>query len=339
MKTRVTVISVRFSAALAFAFAGGALAQAFPSTPITLVVPWPPGGGSDIAMRMVADAASKRLGQPMVVVNKPGAGGTIGLKEVASAKPDGTTLGMVATGAIFAQYNNPNANAMADFEPIAFFGDDPALLSANAKTGFKSVADFVAAAKANPGKFKNGNDQPGGSSFITASLLEKKLGVRLVKVPYAGFAPTVQALLSGEVDTVTVPAPDIVQHQKSGAANLLGVAGTSRHFMTPDVPTFREQGIDFVSGTWRVIVGPKGIPADRLATLDRVRTYDRPLIVIAGILLGLGILFSMATSPVATAAPLIAVSAVRRHANSRLLRRMSHRSAPRPVAFKRLPLA
>lgn len=256
------------AAAGAMCLVGIAVAQAFPAQPITLVVPWPPGGGSDIAMRMVADAASKKLSVPVVVVNKPGAGGTIGLKEVATAKPDGYTLGMIATGAVFAQYNNPNANAIADFDLIAFFGDDPSLLTASAKSGIKSVAEFVAAAKAAPGKLKNGNDQPGGSSYITAALMEKKLGVRVVKVPYAGFAPTVQALLSGEIDTVTVPAPDIVQHQKSGAVRILAVAGIERHFLAPDVPTFREQGIDFVAGAWRVIAGPKGIPPDRLAHLE-----------------------------------------------------------------------
>ncbi len=267
---RMLGIVIRCAAAVtgSLCLFGTASAQAFPSQPITLVVPWPPGGGSDIAMRMVADAATKKMGVPMVVINKPGAGGTIGLKEVATSKPDGYTLGMIATGAVFAQYNNPNANAIADFDLIAFFGDDPSLLTASAKSGIKSIAEFVAAAKAAPGKLKNGNDQPGGSSYITAALMEKKLDVRLIKVPYAGFAPTVQALLSGEIDTVTVPAPDVVQHQKSGAVRILAVAGTERHFLVPEVPTFREQGFDFVAGAWRVIAGPKGIPADRLAFLE-----------------------------------------------------------------------
>lgn len=264
----VRSIRAVLSGVLLAAAAGTAFAQAFPSQPVTLVVPWPPGGGSDIAMRLVADSASRKFGVPVVVVNKPGAGGSIGLKEVATAKPDGYTIGMMATGAVFAQYNNPNASALGDFDLIAFMGDDPSALSASAKTGFKNVADFVAAAKANAGKIKNGNDQPGGSSHITASLMEKKLGVRITKVPYAGFAPTVQALLAGELDTVTVPIPDIVQHHKSGAARVLGVAGNERHFLAPDVPTFKEQGIDFVAGVWRVIVGPKGIAADRAATLE-----------------------------------------------------------------------
>jgi tripartite-type tricarboxylate transporter receptor subunit TctC len=246
----------------------GAIAQAFPSQPITMIVPWPPGGGSDIAMRLVADAASKRMGQPMVVVNKPGAGGTIGLKEMASSKPDGYTIGMVATGAVFAQYNNPNANALVDFEPIVFFGEDPFVLAVNAKSTAKTVADYIALAKGAPGKVRNGNDQPGGSSHVAASMLERALGLRLNKVAYAGYAPTVQALLSGEVESVTVPPPDIVQHLKSGAARALGVASAQRHYLIPDVPTFREQGVDFISGSWRFIAGPKGMPADRLATLE-----------------------------------------------------------------------
>lgn len=256
------------AAAGSMAAVPAALAQAFPAQPITMIVPWPPGGGSDIAMRLVSDAASRRMGQPMVVVNRPGAGGTIGLKEMASAKPDGYTIGMVATGAIFAQYNNANANALSDFEPIVFFGEDPFTLSVSAKSPLKSVADYIALAKGAPGKVRNGNDQPGGSSHVAASMLERALGLRLNKVPYAGYAPTVQALLSGEVESVTVPPTDIVQHLKSGAARSLGVASAQRHYLIPDVPTFREQGIDFISGSWRYIAGPKGIPADRLATLE-----------------------------------------------------------------------
>ena len=243
-------------------------AQAFPSQPITMIVPWPPGGGSDIAMRLVSDVASKKLGTPMVVVNKPGAGGTIGLKEMSMAKPDGYTIGMVATGAIFAQYNNANANALSEFEPIAFFGEDAFVLSVSAKSSIKTLAEYVAQAKANPGKLRNGNDQPGGSSHVAASVMERRLGIRLNKVPYAGYAPTVQALLSGEVESVTVPPPDIVQHLKAGTARALGVAGIERNFMVPDVPTFREQGMDFVAGSWRYIAGPKGMPADRLALLE-----------------------------------------------------------------------
>ena len=247
---------------------GPAHAQAFPSQPITLVVPWPAGGGSDTAMRLTADAATKRMGVPVVVVNKPGAGGTVGIKEAMSAKPDGYTLAMIATGAVFAQYNNPNANALDEMQPIVFFGDDPSAITINPKLGFKNVAELVAYAKANPGKLKNGNDQPGGSSHVAAAMFERGLGIRLTKVPYAGFAPTVQALLSGEIDMASVALPDVIEHHSGGKLRILGVASDKRHFKAPDVPTLREQGFPIVSGLWRVIAAPKGLPADRLKALE-----------------------------------------------------------------------
>jgi tripartite-type tricarboxylate transporter receptor subunit TctC len=243
-------------------------AQAFPSQPITLIVPWPAGGGSDTAMRLTADAATKRMGVPVVVVNKPGAGGTVGIKEAMSAKPDGYTLAMIATGAVFAQYNNPNANALDEMQPIVFFGDDPSAITINPKLGFKNVADLVAYAKANPGKLKNGNDQPGGSSHVAAAMFERGLGIRLTKVPYAGFAPTVQALLSGEIDMASVALPDVVEHHAGGKLRVIGVASDKRHFKAPDVPTFREQGFPIISGLWRVIAAPKGLPPDRLKVLE-----------------------------------------------------------------------
>ena len=247
---------------------GAAHAQAFPSQPITLIVPWPAGGGSDTAMRLTADAVTKRMGVPVVVVNKPGAGGTVGIKEAMSAKPDGYTLAMIATGAVFAQYNNPNANALDEMQPIVFFGDDPSAITINPRLGFKNVADLVAYAKANPGKLKNGNDQPGGSSHVAAAMFERGLGIRLTKVPYAGFAPTVQALLSGEIDMASVALPDVVEHHAGGKLRILGVASDKRHFKAPDVPTFREQGFPIISGLWRVIAAPKGLPPERLKVLE-----------------------------------------------------------------------
>ncbi|MBM3506798.1 MAG: tripartite tricarboxylate transporter substrate binding protein [Alphaproteobacteria bacterium] len=247
---------------------GAAQAQAFPSQPIQLVVPWPPGGGSDTAMRMTADAATKRMGVPVVVLNKPGAGGTVGIKEVMSSKPDGYMLAMIATGAIFAQYNNPNANALDEMEPVVFFGDDPSAITINPKLGFKNLKELVDYAKANPGKLKNGNDQPGGSSHVAASVFEKGLGIRLTKVPYAGFAPTVQALLSGEVDMASIALPDVIEQHAAGKLRILGVSAKARHFKAPEVPTFEEQGFPVISGLWRVIAAPKGTPADRLKVLE-----------------------------------------------------------------------
>lgn len=261
---------------------GAAQAQdAFPTKPVTLIVPWAAGGGSDISMRLLAEAASPHLGQPIVVVNRPGAGGAEGTREIASATPDGYTIGMDGTGLIARTYSNPNANAYTDLLPIAFFGLDPGALVTNPATGFENVADFVAAAKASPGAVVNGNDQPGGTSYINASVIEKELDLELTKVPYEGFAPTVTALLAGEVMTATVPVPDAIEHHKAGALRILGVTDTARHFMAPDVPTFQEQGFDVVVGAWRIIMGPNGIPADRLAVLESalLKTLSDPAFI------------------------------------------------------------
>jgi len=263
-----TVLAV---AALAVAGVMGSTAMAqdaFPSKPVTLIVPWAAGGGSDISMRLLAEAASQRLGQPIVVVNRPGAGGAEGTREIASAVPDGYTIGMEGTGLIARTYTNPNANAYTDLLPIVFFGADPGAVVTNPSTGFNTAADFVEAAKAAPESVVNGNDQPGGTSYINAAVIENTLGIQLTKVPYEGFAPTVTALLSGEVMTATVPVPDAIEHHKAGTLRILGVTDTKRHFMAPDVPTFQEQGFDVVVGAWRVVIGPNGIPQDRLAILE-----------------------------------------------------------------------
>ncbi len=249
---------------------GAAQAQdKYPSKPVTLIVPWSAGGGSDTSMRLLAAAAQKYLGQPIVVENKPGAGGAEGTRAIAGAKPDGYTIGMVGNGVVARQYSNPNANKVSDLQTIAFFGADPSALTANPKTGFKGVADFVKDAKAHPGKIKNGNDKPGGASYIAASVMESDLGVKVTKVPYNGYAPTVTALVAGEVDTATVPIPDVIEHAKAGKLVILGVMDTKRHFLAPNVPTFKEQGFNVVVGSWRMIAGPKGIPADRLAKLEK----------------------------------------------------------------------
>lgn len=260
---------------------GQVQAQDFPSKPLTVIVPWSPGGGSDRSMRLVADTASKYFGQSVIVVNKPGAGGANGTRAIASAKADGYTMGMVGAGVVARQYNNPNANPLSDLIPIAFFGADPAALSARASTGFKSVSDFVKAAKSKPGSIKNGNDQPGGSSYVAIAIMEGALGVKTTRVPYKGYAPTVAALLAGEVQTATVPVPDAIEHHKAGKIRILGVASTQRHFVAPDVKTFKEQGFDVVAGSWRTIVAPAGVPAARLKILEAklLQTLKDPQLV------------------------------------------------------------
>jgi tripartite-type tricarboxylate transporter receptor subunit TctC len=264
-----TVAAIGLAALAMISAAPGAQAQAFPSEPVTLIVAWPAGGGSDISMRLLADALSKQIKVPVVVLNKPGAGGAIGHREIASAKPDGYTIGMFSSGGIALPYLNAQANTFDELQPIAFFGEDPNALEVSNASGIASLKEYVERARANPGKIKNGNDQPGGSSYIAAALYEKKLGIKVTRVPYAGFAPTVTALVGGEVDSATVPVPDTIEQHKAGKLKILGVSAAVRHFMAPDIPTFREQGFDVIVGSWRCITGPKGIPEDRLRFLER----------------------------------------------------------------------
>jgi tripartite-type tricarboxylate transporter receptor subunit TctC len=245
-----------------------ARAQSYPSGPITFIVAWPAGGGSDVSMRLLADALSKKINVPVVVVNKAGAGGAIGHREIITAKPDGQTIGMFSSGGIALPYMNAQANTTDEMEPIAFFGEDPNAIEVSIASGINSLKDYVERARANPGKLRNGNDAPGGSSFLAIAQYERAMSFKVTRVSYGGFAPTVTALLSAEIDSATVPIPDTIEHHKNGKLKILGVSANQRHYLAPDVPTFKEQGFDVVVGSWRCVIGPKGMPADRIAFLE-----------------------------------------------------------------------
>ncbi len=263
---RTGVLAVLLAGILAAPWA--AAQEKFPSREITLIVPWPAGGGSDISMRLVAEYARKYFGVPVVVVNRPGAAGAIGNREIADARPDGYTIGMFGSGMLAQQYMIPNPVKLEELQPIVYFGADPGALTVRADTPWRTLREFVEAARARPNTIRNANDPPGGGSHLIALVYERKLGITLNKVPYAGFAPSVAAVLAGEVQSTTVPVPDVAQPHKAGQVRILGVSDVRRHFLAPDVPTFREQGFDVVYGLWRMIAGPRGIPADRLRVLE-----------------------------------------------------------------------
>lgn len=248
----------------------GAGAQDFPSQPITLVVNWPAGGGMDRAGRLVAEFAKKRVKVPITVINVDGAGGATGVRHTAEAKPDGYTVGILGASIVASQYINANANAIGDIDYLAFFGPDPAALQVRADANIDSVKAFVEKLKAAPNSIKNGNDAPGGVSHVAAALLESKLGVKLTKVPYKGYAPTVAAMTSGEVQSATLPVHQFIDQHKAGTVRILAVMSEQRHFMTPDVPTFKELGFPLIAGDWRVLYAPKGVPAERKAFLEKL---------------------------------------------------------------------
>ncbi len=270
MRLRISsIVGTVAAAALGLAWAAAPVAAAYPEKTVTIVINWPPGGGSDRIFRLFAEYAPKHFGVSVVVVNKTGAGGANGTRAAAAAKPDGYTVGTISAGFLARQYTNRNANALEDIIPVAFVGPDPGSLQVRADTGIKTVADYVARAKADPKSLRNGNDQPGGSSYVTAKIVEKGLGIKMTLVPYKGYAPTTAALLSGEINSATLPVPEVIDHHKAGTVVLLAVASETRHFMAPDVPTFKELGHDVISGSWRLFFVPKGTPEDVRGVLER----------------------------------------------------------------------
>jgi tripartite-type tricarboxylate transporter receptor subunit TctC len=254
--------------------------SSFPEREVTLIVPWPAGGGSDTIMRLFAQHAERHLGRPVVVVNQPGGGGAIGTRNMSLAKPDGYMLGMVGSGVIGRQYKQGGIS-INKLQPIVLVGAEASAFTVRADSPWKSVEDFIRDARSRPGEIKNANDPPGGVSFTAVVMLEQVLGIKLNKIPYQGFAPSVAALVSGEVDSTTVPVPDVVDLYKGGKFRILGVMATSRHFMAPDVPTFKEQGHNLVQGIWRSVLGPPGIPSERLGILEKafLKTLNDPAFV------------------------------------------------------------
>ena len=250
------------------ALASGAFAQSFPEGPITWIVNWPAGGGQDTTSRLVADHLSDALGVPVVIENYDGAGGLTGMRELADADADGYTIGMLGSSSVIQQYTTDEPVMMDQLDVLSFFGPDPGALTVSADTPYETLNDYISAVKEAPGEVPNGNDPPGGASYISAAIMESALGIELNKIPYAGYSPTVTALLGGEIESATVPIPQVLEHAISGDVRILGVMAGSRHFLAPDVPTFEAQGYDVLAGDFRAIVAPAGLPKDVAATLS-----------------------------------------------------------------------
>lgn len=269
-RRRTAAALAAMAATAALGVAAPASAQTFPSEPITLVVNWPAGGGGDRAGRVLAQYAEKQAGVPVVVNNVAGAGGSTGVRYVADAEADGYTLGIFGSSIVNQQYINPNAPEVDSLAPIALFGPDPGALEVRTDTGIDSVEAYQQRLQAEPGSIRNGNDAPGGWSYVVAALIEDALDVRMTKVPYQGYAPTVAAIMSGEIESATLPVPQLIDQHKAGDVTILAVTAENRHFMAPDVPTFKELGVDLVAGDWRAVFAPAGTPEDRLAKLEAI---------------------------------------------------------------------
>lgn len=245
-----------------------AMADSFPDQPITMVVAWPAGGGHDTVTRLVVDHLSQELPVSVVVNNVPGAAGANGVRQVEEADADGYTLGVMGLHATAQSYMNENATDLANIEPLAVINIEPAALAVRTDTGIDSFEAFLEYARNEPGGIINGNDSPGGFSYLNAAFIENNFDIELTKVPYQGYAPTVAALVAGEVMSATLPVPMLADLHEAGTVQILGVAAEDRHFRVPEVPTFVEMGHDYVVTDYVMVFGPAGIDAERRATLE-----------------------------------------------------------------------
>ncbi|MBX6318571.1 tripartite tricarboxylate transporter substrate binding protein [Pigmentiphaga sp.] len=260
-------------------------AQDYPNRPLQLIVPFAAGGAIDQMARAVGSALSRELGQPVVIENKPGAGGNIGAAQVAKAAPTGYTL-LVGTSATHgvnpSLYSQLPYDAVKDFIAVAHWGSVPNVLAVLATSDFQSVEDLVAQAKREPGKLTFGSAGNGTSLHLAGELFKQAAQVDLVHVPYRGGAPASLDLLAGNItmmfDTVAVSLPNL----RAGKTRALAVAAKTRHFALPDVPTFAEKGYpSVVSATWAGIFAPTGTPAPVVQRLEEAtrKALEDPTVV------------------------------------------------------------
>ncbi|WP_373849608.1 Bug family tripartite tricarboxylate transporter substrate binding protein [Delftia acidovorans] len=246
---------------------------AWPVRPITLVIPFPPGGQTDVVGRLVGERLSQRLGQPVVVENRPGVNGSLASEAVARARADGYTLviGGPGTHAINQLVNsNVKYDARRDFTHIAMLGRVPMLLLASPRLKVASVADVVALAQASPGTVNVALTGIGSSSHVTTELLRQAAGVSFNNVPYKGDVPAMTDVMGGQADLLFVPATSAVGFAQAGKLRALAVAGERRLAALPDVPTMAEAGQpQVVNYSWTSLAGPPGMPADVVERLNQ----------------------------------------------------------------------
>jgi len=264
------------------AWSDGAFAQAFPSKPVKLVIPFPPGGSLDAVGRAIADKLTQMWGQSVVVDNKPGAGGNIGADFVAKSAPDGYTVVM---GALSTHAVNPSLypkmpyDAVKDFAPISLVAITPNVLVVNPSLPVNSVKDLIAYAKANPGKLSFGSGSNGSAGHLAGELFKVDTGTDMVHIPFKGGAPALQALLAGDTQLMFDNLANSMQQVKAGKLKALAVTTEKRSALVPDLPTMAESGVPgFDISTWFGIMAPAGTPPDVIAkwNTDLVKVLNSP---------------------------------------------------------------
>jgi tripartite-type tricarboxylate transporter receptor subunit TctC len=279
MNARRTVLKTFSLPLLAGMLALPALAQEdYPSRPVTMVVPFPPGGVADTVGRPVAEAMSRFLKQPVVVENKGGAGGGIGMGQVAKAKPDGYTVVMALSSFVVL----PEADKLLkrtpmyqldQLKPIARFTADPTVLVVRAESPWKTYAEFIAYVKSNPAKVSFGSSGNYGTMHVPMEQLKVATSSYMLHVPYTGAGPAVFALLAGQVDALSTGPASVLQQIKAGKLRALAHWGEGRLAVMPDVPSFKELGVPVVYSQWAGMFAPAATPAPVVEKLRQAARF------------------------------------------------------------------
>jgi tripartite-type tricarboxylate transporter receptor subunit TctC len=244
-----------------------ASAQTYPAKPVAFVVPFPPGGRTDLTARAVGQFLKDELGQPVVIVNKPGASGVLGAKEVAAAAPDGYTLGFFSTGFLTTQYTVPTPTDAREYELVALINFDPAAVASSAARGWKTVGEVLAAGRAKPGSLKVGIN-PGSSAHIFAAAFCNTAGLDVIYVPFKGGSERAAAIAGGHIDLDFDIVAAMKPMRDAGKLRILGIATEQRVQLYPDLATMREGGVDLVIHSWHGVFAPKGTSTPVLAVLE-----------------------------------------------------------------------
>ncbi|GAB3649531.1 tripartite tricarboxylate transporter substrate binding protein [Ramlibacter alkalitolerans] len=249
--------------AAAFAAAGPALAQeSYPSRPITIVVPYPPGGSNDVFARAIGKRLSEALGQPVVIDNKPGAGGTLGTSIVAKAAPDGYTLGAVSSSFVTNAAVQPRLpfDPMKNLTPVAMMARGPFVVAVRADLPVNTPADLVALARKQPGKINYASSGPGSTNQFATELLKNKAQIFLTHIPYRGMAPATTDLMAGTVDLLIASGPSLQPALRSGKARAIAVTSLKPSVAAPGLPPMADAAPGFEFSIWWGLLAPGGTP-------------------------------------------------------------------------------
>ncbi len=265
-------ILARIVGVICFVVCATAFGQTYPTKPIKIIVPYPAGGGTDIAARWIGQKLGERLSQPVIIDNRPGANGNIGTDLIAKAAADGYTIGMATPGPVTvgrSLYPKLSYDPERDLVPIILANDSPIVLVVNPAVSAKSMQELVALAKQSPGKLTAALVSTGSVPHLLTELLKSAAGIDILEVPYKGGSPAATDVMGGQVDMFFSVLPLVLPHISAGKLRAIAVASEKRSALIPDVPTMREAGYPQVAGSaWNGIVAPAGIAPDIVDKLN-----------------------------------------------------------------------